>query len=160
MDMWFNFFFCLSIWHFLKDKCKIAKLLLKHLKKINLPFFYSVSPDPASSKPHVLLHASLPLVVSSLRDLVQPPHWARLPFLHLFRQTDVYVQWSDADLVPGTVMAGREAKGIWWNLFLPLLCLVFKNLQTGLMFSSSWKMLRNSNFCIILFVIVLSPTGQ
>lgn len=47
MDMWFNFFFCLSISHFLKDKCKIAKLLLKHLEKNQSSLFLLCVPRPS-----------------------------------------------------------------------------------------------------------------
>lgn len=82
------------------------------MSDLTFPFLLCPHTDPASSKPNVLLHASVPVVVPSLRDVVQPPHRACFPILHFLRQTDVYGQWSNSDPFPGNVMLGEGGKSI------------------------------------------------
>lgn len=92
----------------------------KHRLKDGLGFTYSPSGpslsslDPAGSQPHVVLHASLPVVVPSLRDAFQPPHRAHLPVLHLPGQADVYGQRSSPDPVPGTSRRSPTHRK-WWR---------------------------------------------
>lgn len=57
--------------------------------------------DPAGAEPHVLLHASLAVVVSSLRDSQQSLHRARGALLHLHGPADVLAERSPADPLPG-----------------------------------------------------------
>lgn len=116
---------------FIKDLDYLDKLLsfynICSLKTLSLPsvsrdlknslvsYFHlslHIFPDPACSKPHVLLYASLPMVVSSFRDVVQPPHRAHLPFLHLLGQADVHGQRSNPDPVPGSCQCSPAHKGL------------------------------------------------
>lgn len=57
--------------------------------------------DPAGAEPHVLLHASLSVVVSSLRDSQQSLHRARGALLHLHGPAHVHAERSPADPLPG-----------------------------------------------------------
>lgn len=159
-EVWFyNFLFHLSISHFVKENkfSEQRSAYLIHLSSLNkrlgylclghkpiFPSFPLPPPtDPACSKPHVLLHAPLPMVVSSLRDVVQPPRRARLPFLHLPRQTDVYGEWSDPDPVPGDVLA----------FFLLGLVFKYQQASTRIKVLSS-EIFRTWHFSILLCLFI------
>lgn len=73
-------------------------------------FFFPLS-DTASAQPHRLLHASLAVVVSSVRDPGQSLHRAGGAVLSLPGTADVHRTWRLADPLPGEVLLGLVPKG-------------------------------------------------
>lgn len=73
-------------------------------------FLFPLS-DAASAQPHRLLHASLAVVVSSVRDLGQSLHRAGGAILSLPGTADVHRTRPLADPLPGEMLLGLLLKG-------------------------------------------------
>lgn len=72
--------------------------------------FFHLS-DAASAQPHRLLHASLAVVVSSVRNPGQPLHRAGGAVLSLPGTADVHRTRPLADPLPGEMLPGFLPKG-------------------------------------------------